>query len=656
MLNKKKVSLVILLIVTWLGGCTEPTEDTARENTSAPASASVISKGGVSKGGADEDMMAHMRGQEGGGEAHPGARIYQDHCAQCHSQAVARAPHKSFLEMLNPKLILTALEEGIMQQQASHLSLEEKKQVAEFLTGSQSGKQSFPYVHCEGDALEFDMSQPPLAKGWGFDRENTRFIPASVAGLEKSDIPNLKLKWAFAYPGKTRARSQPSLAAGALFVGSQDGTVYALDAESGCVRWTFSARAEVRTGVTIMPWDPGKPPEDAPLVFFSDLLARTYAVNMLTGELAWEHKLDEHPNATATGQPLYYGNRVYSPVSSLEEVPAADPTYECCTFRGSIVAMDAMSGERLWKSHTIREESRAVGVNSEGTTIFAPSGAPVFNSPTIDVERQLIFAGTGNNYSSPSDGTSDAVLAMNLENGNIEWLKQVTSKDAWNIACFDFVPNRAGCPEEKGPDVDFISPPILVKQGDREILVAGQKSGDVWGISPVTKDIVWHQKVGRGGNQGGINFGMAAMDGSVFVPMADFDDGELSMADARPGLYALDAFTGERRWDHMAENQCNDKKDCDPGISAPVTAIPGAVLAGHLDGRIRAYSVDDGRIIWEFNSDREFTTISGEIARGGSISGGSGPVIADGMVYVNSGYGLYFHMPGNVLLAFTVDN
>jgi len=600
--------------------------------------------------------MNQLRGTATGGAGHPGVVLYDAHCASCHSVAVSRAPHRSFLEMMSPDSLEMTLREGVMQQQAKALTDEERKLVVEYLVGSGPEPLDVEPFACQGDATRFDYARPPFADGWGVDRENTRFVPAEIAKLRASDVPNLELKWAFAYPNATRIRSHPSFAGGTLMVGSQDGTVYSLDAETGCLRWTFKAGAEVRTGLTISPWDAGAKPPEPPAAYFADLVAWVYRIDAVNGEFAWKVKVDDHPNATVTGQPVLYGDRLYVTVSSLEVVPAADPQYPCCSFRGSLVALDANTGEILWKSHTIAESPAQVGENSKGTPILAPSGAPSWNSPTLDVDRKRLYAGTGENYSSPAQGSSDAIIAFDMEAGDIVWIRQTTAGDAWNVACMPIIVDQANCPAENGPDVDFGSPPILVRDSDREVLVAGQKSGDVYGISPDDGGILWHTKLGRGGNQGGVHFGMAAEQNTIFVPMADYDDDMLPIEEARPGIYALDALTGERLWASPADNVCGDRKDCDPGISAAVTAIPGVVFAGHMDGRLRAYDSATGKVLWSFDTDREFDTLSGAPGRGGSFGGGTGPMVVDGTLYANSGYGLYFHMPGNVLLAFSAGN
>jgi len=203
--------------------------------------------------------------------------------------------------------------------------------------------------------------------------------------------------------------------------------------------------------------------------------------------------------------------------------------------------------------------------------------------------------------------------------------------------------------------VDFAAAVVHVVDGGKEMLVGAQKSGDVYGIDPKSTKIMWHHKPGRGGIQGGINFGLAAEGSTVFVPVADYDDGVTPIEDAMPGLYAFNAFSGKPLWSTPTENVCGDREHCDPGISAPITAIPGIVFAGHMDSRLRAYDSASGEVIWEYDTFQDVKTVSGEVAHGGSMSGGSGPIIANGKLYANSGYGIYFHTPGNVLLVFDVE-
>ncbi|MGI9245757.1 MAG: PQQ-binding-like beta-propeller repeat protein, partial [Steroidobacteraceae bacterium] len=390
------------------------------------------------------------------------------------------------------------------------------------------------------------------------------------------------------------------------------------------------------------------------LVFFGDLLARVYAVDAFDGKLRWSYKADDHPNATITGAPTLHDGTLYVPVSSLEVTSAADPAYECCTFRGAVVALDALGGASRWKAYSIPTPPQEVGRTSVGTRILAPSGAPIWNSPTIDARRGLLYVGTGENYSSPANDTSDALLAFRLTDGVMVWHAQKTAKDAWNVACmFKDNPN---CPAENGPDVDFGSSLILLRDGKvGDLLLAGQKSGMVYGVDPERRGtIVWQRRVGRGGIQGGVHFGMASDGERLFVPISDMKDEHAGVVheESHAGIYGLEPRTGKLLWSAPADNVCGDRPFCDPGISASITSIPGAVLAGHMDGRLRAYDAASGKVVWEVDTTQEWKTVSGEVARGGSFGGGAGAVVANGKLFAASGYGLYFHMPGNVLLAF----
>jgi polyvinyl alcohol dehydrogenase (cytochrome) len=591
-------------------------------------------------------------------DALPGASMYAARCAHCHEGQVPKAPSRTFLQFMRPEAIYGALTTGIMQQQAAGLADAERKHVAEYLSGIALGTPRVAAApQCTGDAARFDLTRAPQISGWGFDLRNSHFIPGDVARLAVADIPRLELKWAIGYPGALRARSRPTFAMGALFVGSQDGTVYALDARSGCIRWTFETSAEVRTPVFIEPWAPGKRPDRHPLAFFGDLIGRAYAVDATTGELVWRVKADDHPSATITGSPVYHDGIVYVPVSSLEEA-VADVGYECCTFRGSLLALEARTGRVLWKTHTIDEPSREIGKTPSGTRVFAPSGAPIWNTPTIDTERGLIYVGTGNNYSAPANDRSNAILAFDLKSGEIRWIWQVVPNDAWNVGCMI---GNDNCPENAGPDYDIGAGTMLLRGPDgRERIHVGLKSGAAVAIDAGKHDArLWENRVGRGSIQGGIQFGMASDGKRLYVPIADMrqsydaSSAARDAAEPRPGLYALDPATGKLLWASPADDVCEGREFCDPGILASIAAIPGAVFAGHMDGRIRAYGAADGEVLWEFDSSREIATLSGETSHGGSVGGG-GPVVYDGMVYVNSGYGLYFHLPGNLLLAFSV--
>ena len=612
-------------------------------------------------------------------EEMPGAALYQEHCANCHEGGVSRAPHLTWLEMMTPQALVASMTDGLMRPQSAHLNAEQHIHIAEYLSRARYAAQAPAATPaCVGEAARFDLSRPTPTVGWGHD--TARFVDAQTAQLTAADLGNLKLKWAFAFPNALRARSHPAIALGAVFVGSQDGTVYAFDLQTGCQRWAFQASAEVRTGIVLSAWQPSaaagaptddaaiadaaqqedaaSPPADPPLAFFGDILAKLYAVNALTGELVWSIKADDHPSATITGTPALANDRLLVPISSLEVTPAADPDYPCCTFQGKVLAVDPATGEIIWSHSTIPDPPVQVATTSAGTPVLAPSGAPVWSSPAVDLKRNLAYFGTGENYSSPADGNSDAVIAVDLTTGERVWTRQSTAGDAWNVACM--MADNPNCPAEDGPDFDHGASMILVEVEGRSVLAVGHKNGTVYGLDPDSDGaVLWSTRVGRGSIQGGVHFGMAAAEGLIYAPINDMNDTRngdwLDPELARPGVHAIDAASGEVMWRHVQEDICSPERAfCDPGVSAAVTAIPGAVLAGHLDGHLRAYSAANGEVLWDFDTTQPATAVNGLTAQGGGMSGGAGPAVADGHVVINSGYGLYFHEPGNALLVFAV--
>ncbi|MGK2287208.1 outer membrane protein assembly factor BamB family protein [Pedomonas sp. V897] len=589
-------------------------------------------------------------------ETHPGKALFEENCAMCHLGGVPKAPHREFLEMMPPEGILHALNEGVMQQQAEHLGADERRQITEFLTRTDlaSYKPAPGPQMCTGKAAEFDLTRPPAQVGWGYDTR--RFTPAIVAKLGKEDVPRLKRKWSFAFPGALRARSQPVAAMGAVFVGSQDGTIYAFDLETGCARWTSKVTAEVRTAIVVEPWAEGQKPARNPRLFFGDLMGRVYAMDALTGQVLWRVRPDDHANATITGTPLLHGDTLYVPVSSLEVVTAADPNYACCTFRGSVVALDIETGAEKWTHFTVPNPPTEQGKTAVGTPILGPSGAAVWTSPTLDLKRGVLYHGSSENYSSPADDNSDAVFAVDLKTGKRRWHHQLLAGDAWNSTCV--MKDHPNCPVEKGPDFD-LSASILVIDigGGKDVLIAAPKSGMMTALDPDTGQRLWQTRVGRGSMQGGVHFGMAAEGTRIYVPITDMTEDSLGrpiQEPGRSGLHAVDARTGKILWSALSPDTCGGRKYCDPGISAAATAMPGVVFAGGMDGWLRAYEGETGRVLWEVDTTRPVETANGMVARGGSMSG-PGPLIVDGHVVVNSGYGFSFHMPGNALHVYSVD-
>ena len=530
--------------------------------------------------------------------------------------------------------ILRALDSGVMKAQGASLAADERKALARYLGRVDSSVPAPMGGHCPAGSMPVPGSS---WNGWGADDFNTRFQPAA-AHIDAGSVGRLRLKWAFGFPNGATAFGQPTVVDGRLYTGSNDGTVYALDARSGCIYWMFQAQTLVRAAVVIGP---------GPRAYVGDLDSNFYALNADTGSLLWQKKLDSQPFTRITGAPKLHDGRLYVPIASQEENAGSQPQYPCCTFRGNIVALDAETGKEIWRTFTT-PQARPTKRSDKGVQYYGPSGATVWSSPTLDLRRNMLYVATGNGYSDPPVKTADAIVAMDLSTGEIRWTQQATL-DMFNWGC-GFGTPTGNCPDNAGDDVDFGASPILVNlNGGKQILVAGQKSGMVHGLDPDENGkFVWQSRIGKGGKLGGIEWGMAAADGIVFAPLSDWGQPTAG------GLFALDAATGKVIWKTPApQPACSGKPGCSPAQLAAATAVPGIVFSPSMDGHLRAYRMNGGEIVWDFDANRAFPTINNIPAHGGSFSG-TGPTVADGMLYVNSGYANTGGLPGNVLLAFEI--
>ncbi len=572
-----------------------------------------------------------------------GKALWDKNCAVCHRPGGEnRTPLPDALAQLSRQAIVATLESGAMKQQGASLTPAERVAIARFLSKETGTKTlaAAPNVCPSGAPLPGTEGW----NGWGADLVNSRYQPASKAGMTAADVPNLKLAWAFGFPNSLSVFGQPTISGGRLFFGSANGTVYSLDARTGCVYWTFKAPTTVRTPIAIEPL--GKSGYAA---YFGDGRANAYAIDAQTGELIWSVKVDDHKLAGITGGLRVYNGRVFVPVrSGSEEMMAGNPKYACCTFRGSVVALDAATGKRIWKTFTIPDPPATTRKNASGVELYGPSGAAVWSSPTIDVKRKAIYIGTGNNYSDPVTKYSDGVMALDIETGSLRWVKQLSGDDVWNYSCS--MPDKASCPEKPGGDTDVGTSPILkTLASGRDIIVVGQKSGVVHALDPDKRgEIVWQNRIGKGSALGGVLWGLAADNNVVYAPLSD-----VLVPGGGGGLFALRIATGDKVWyAPPADPACKGKNGCSPAQMAPPTLIDGAVFSGSVDGHLRAYAAADGKVIWDYDTLRDFDTVNGVKAHGGSLNA-TGPTIAGGMLFVNSGYAQLTGMPGNVLLAFT---
>ena len=578
-------------------------------------------------------------------------RQFNERCAGCHRNAgvaaaagAQRAPDSAALRNMSTEAIYRALTTGPAAAHVQDVDASLKLAIAEFL-GARKLRTAAPSTagRCQASA-SFPSASPrgfaplePAWNGWGPDTTQARFQSARAAGITAAQVPALRLKWAFGFPDATSVYGQPTVAGGRVFIGVDTGYVYSLDAATGCVYWSFDAGAGVRNAISIGPIKGQRSSTYA--AYFGDIRGNLFAVDASTGGLIWKIAADSHPLATITGAPTLYRDRLYVPVASREEASGSSANYPCCTFRGSVVAVDANNGRQVWKTHMV-ESPAPTKKNSRGVQLYGPSGVGVWASPSVDERRGLLYIATGDAYSGRAPVMSDAVLALDIGSGAIRWVVQHTENDSWLVGCEVDAPSE-NCPEDLGPDYDFGSPPMMRTLPDgRTVLVTGQKSGEVYAQDAGRDGApLWKATLVDKLARGEIVFGGGADDQTAYF------------GTRTGGMSALDLRTGVRKWFTPVPTPQGRRT----GVNAALAVIPGVVFSGGWDGFLRAFAAGDGRIIWEFDTIRDFMTVNGVAAKGGSM-GAPGPTVAGGMLFAGSGYpGLGAGMGGNVLLAFAVE-
>jgi polyvinyl alcohol dehydrogenase (cytochrome) len=576
-----------------------------------------------------------------------GAVLFENHCASCHGNPSAATPAPEVLALwkLTPEAIYAAFGKGPHASLAG-VSDADFREVAFYLGRRRvdiakiTDAKLMPN-QCPGNSPLGDLSAKPMWNGWGNDVSNARFQSAKGAGLTADQVPNLKLKWAFGFPGAEEVYGQPTVAGGRVFLGVDTGAVYSIDAETGCVYWSYQADAGVRTAISIGPVK-GKGATKFG-VYFGDIRANVYMLDASTGKEIWKVKVEDHPVAKITGAPMLYEDRLYVPVSSQEERSAGWSTvYPCCTFRGSVVALDAANGHTVWKTYPVLDAPKPTTKNSNGVQQYGPNGGAVWNTPTVDAKNHALYFGTGDSYTKPVSPNTDAIMALDMKTGKIMWSIQDTENDAWISGCGGEIKSE-NClsPSEIGPDYDFGASPILrtLPNGHR-ILVAGQKSGMVWGHDPDREGtVVWKAQLVKKLALGMITFGGAADDQNAYFGLRT------------GGVAAVRMDTGEQKWFTPIPPPPGPGPK---GETAAITAIPGAIFSGGWDGMLRAFSTADGHQLWEYNMVRDYDTVNHVPAKGGSMAA-PGPTVAGGMLFVGSGYVFGAGTPGNALLVFSAQ-
>ena len=615
---------------------------------------------------AEQEQPAAAQDHYGGFD---GSALYDQYCASCHDQALGttKTPQRAALARLNVSHLVFSMANGSMKTQSAEMNLDQQIAVAIYLAGESPPYRTPDTAWCTGassDSAGETMDLAPVVSRWGLDERGTAAVPAGVSEITAANVGTLELAWAFGLPGATDARSQPVITADTIFLASTSGHLFALDRETGCTRWHRETPAPPRTALALLELEAQAPTsESRSLLIYGDIADHVTAVEPRSGEVVWRTAIEVSEHTLLTGAPVPSGDRIVVPVS-LSEVPhARDPRYACCRSHGAVAALRASDGKLLWLTETTAEATKQ-GETSVGTEIWGPSGVPVWSTPTIDRARGLAYVGTGQNASPPATDLSDSVLALDLETGKIAWHWQALAGDVYNDGCSGFPPN-ANCPKDSGPDFDIGAAVIIHRDAEgTERLLVGQKSGDVYALDPEEPgSVLWTRKAGTGSVLGGVHWGMATSGDTVVVPIAD-PPFPFPGYQPKPAVVALRVSDGEELWRFDVERGCSTNlmayftrdqlyPDCSFyfGFSAAPTIANDVAFAATLDGKVWAFDLSQGSVLWTDDTLRAYDTLNEVAAHGGAID--VAPVLSvGGMVYVQSGYSLFGQLPGNVFLAY----
>lgn len=584
-----------------------------------------------------------------------GQALYAMRCGACHDKpAETKAPPLDTLKRMGPRAVSYALTNGKMKLQAAGLSARDLDSLVSYLAATADVDNSWIASHsCTADRRAVDTGTPTVGQ-WGIDAHNNRRLTAQQSGLTTADMRGLQLAWVMAFPQTANMRSQPVIVGNTMYLSIVDsGQLFALDIGGAqpCVKWVYEHDVPLRTALGYH-----RLPDGRHVLVFADNAAHVIMMDAVTPQVIWSETVKVTSVSNVTAMPVLYKDKVFVPISSGELNMGAAPEYECCTSHGAVVALNAKTGKRLWVYHTMKNAVKTT-VSRVGTQQYGPSGAPIWTAAAIDEKRRLIYVGTGENTSAPATDTSDAILAIRMDTGQLAWKYQTTPNDIFLTGCMN-QPDGPNCPPKSSinKDWDFGAGLMLARTpSGKELVVAGQKSGVVWALDPDSGKPVWNTKIGGGGAMGGIHWGMA-YDGSTLFAPNNMSTGPTA-DEVSPGLYALDIETGSVKWKYLHKPDCSgtrkqELRSCNSsyGMSAAALLVDGAVVQGANDGFVKVFDGLSGVVLFSFDTARSFDTINGVQGHGGAIDNAS-VVAGNGMLFVQSGYGL-MGVPGNLMLAF----
>ncbi|MAK59887.1 MAG: hypothetical protein CMK09_02805 [Ponticaulis sp.] len=592
-----------------------------------------------------------------------GKVVYETFCAACHENPNdTRSPNLAGLKRLPKEQIELAMAEGgVMYPMAAGLSLEQKTAVIDYLTAEQkpavaSANDWTEAIMCAADNRTVDLGNGEGWTSFGYDENATRNVPAGALGFDKTDMPELEIAWALGFPRTTNVSATPVAIGNTLFVNAT-GKVAAFDTKDACVKWEFES------GFSRSPLHFGEI-DGTPTLFYATGRQDVQAVNALTGDSIW--KVSGKPKRGKGGSirsgVTLHEDKIIVPISASGVGGGGD---YCCEGHGAVVALNAKDGSWIWEYHTMPEATDNGMVNSKGQKMRGPSGAPIWTQPTVDVKRNRVIVTTGENTSFPPTNTSDAIIALDLDTGEVDWLFQAMENDLWNMHCRGTTETAGpNCPwhwqdGEIGRDFDFgsaaVIAPAMVDGEMKDLVLAGQKSGHLWALDAETGELVWSVRVGEGTPLGGNHWGIAVNDDLAFLTI---NDGlTYGTSNPMPGVFAFKLGSGEPVWEYNAEPDCDGERgeyvvNCPQkyGFSATPMVAGGAVIAPTLDGKVFVFDADTGEVLREIDTATTIPTINGVEGKGGSIDSHAISA-APGMLLVGSGYASFSQTPGNVLIA-----
>lgn len=604
---------------------------------------------------------------------HPGEAVYKQSCAACHDNPEAtKAPPRDNLKAMSFQFVNYSLTNGKMKDMAAGLTAEQRGAVVSYVTGrdTTTAVDWTPSMKCTGARAAVDLEGPGAATAthFGYDSNNTRKLTAAQSGLTTAKMADLELAWAIAFPDAAIMRSQGAVVGKNLFYPATDaGKVYAFDlsdTSKPCVQWVYETPggSPLRTSIAY-----GVLGDGTPLLVFSGIDSTVHAVDPRTGKALWTKPVGVYSHSMTTGTPSILKDRVIVPVAQFEISVAADNNHPCCTNHGYVLSLDPKTGAQQWRYDTM-EDAKPIRDRGDGKQLMGPSGAPVWNSPLVDEKRGLVFFATGESNSPPAHKNTNAVIAIDLKTGKEKWSFHATPDDIFNSGCgLNPQATRLNCvkaPETVYRDVDFGASVVMGKASDgKELLYAGQKSGSVWAFEPDTGKVVWRTPLGTGGALGGVHWGIAFDNDTLFAPITNVGrpipgewDGDPNI---KPGLYALDAKTGKIKWQFNPEAPAGTPAPPAGGrggwrgnvFSTAPSVIDGAVVTAALNGQIYINDAKTGKLLWTYETAKEYDGINGVKGKGGAIDSNSITAV-NGLLLVNSGYGMFGQGPGNMLLAF----